>query len=274
MFLILDERQTVSDAYVRCFDREGVAAAGMTMAELPDWLDGACDTDVAAIEGFLVGSGENRRVLPTRIRARSKAPLIGIIDGRALPEMLELFSAGVDDVVAKPFHVREILARMSAIARRQRHVDESVEVNGIRVFFDGRDPVVAGEVLSLPRRERRILEYLVSGRCVRVTKTQIFNRVYGIFNDDIHENVIESHISRLRKRLRLRLGYDPIESQRYLGYRIVDQAAPRVSDSGSKTSFTQGRDGFLLEEANLIEEAGNGSVRNYDDERVGYVCTG
>ena len=92
----------------------------------------------------------------------------------------------------------------------------------IRVFGDGRDPEVAGEQLHLPRRERRILEYLVSNKGRRVTKTQIFNFVYGLFSDEIDENVIESHVSKLRKRLRHRLGHDPIDSQRYLGYRLVD----------------------------------------------------
>ena len=79
----------------------------------------------------------------------------------------------------------------------------------------------AGEVLPLPRRERRILEYLVNNMGCRVTKTQIFNSVYGLFSEDIDENVIESHISKLRKRLRHRLGHDPIDSQRYLGYRLI-----------------------------------------------------
>jgi DNA-binding response OmpR family regulator len=76
-------------------------------------------------------------------------------------------------------------------------------------------------VLPLPRRERRILEYLVSNHGCRVTKTQIFNYVYGLFSEDIDENVIESHVSKLRKRLRYRLGFDPIDSQRYLGYRLI-----------------------------------------------------
>ena len=94
-------------------------------------------------------------------------------------------------------------------------------VGDMRVFYDGRDPEVAGEVLALPRRERRILEYLVNNKGCRVSKTQIFNYVYGLFSEDIDENVVESHISKLRKRLRHRLGYDPIDSQRFLGYRLV-----------------------------------------------------
>ena len=75
--------------------------------------------------------------------------------------------------------------------------------------------------MPLPRRERRILEYLVNNMGCRVTKTQIFNSVYGLFSEDIDENVIESHISKLRKRLRHRLGHDPVDSQRYLGYRLI-----------------------------------------------------
>ena len=142
-------------------------------------------------------------------------------DTKSLDETLELFAAGVDDVVRKPIHVREILARIQAIRGRAKAASDGSVVGELRVFSDGRDPEVAGEVLPLPRRERRILEYLVSNYGCRVTKTEIFNYVYGLFSEDIDENVIESHVSKLRKRLRYRLGFDPIDSQRYLGYRLI-----------------------------------------------------
>ncbi|MDB5551172.1 MAG: ftcR, partial [Rhizobium sp.] len=54
----------------------------------------------------------------------------------------------------------------------------------------------------------------------RVSKTQIFNAIYGIFDEDVEENGVESHISKLRKKLRKRLGFDPIDSNRFLGYCI------------------------------------------------------
>ncbi len=54
-----------------------------------------------------------------------------------------------------------------------------------------------------------------------MTKPQIYSSVYGLFDQEIDENVIESHISKLRKRLRRRLGYDPIDSKRHLGYRLL-----------------------------------------------------
>ena len=139
---------------------------------------------------------------------------------------------GVDDVVRKPVHVRELLARLGAIRRRpeadqQAAADKASASHGdLRVYFDGRDPDVCGETLRLPRRERRILEFLVRNKGRRVTKAQIFNSIYGIFDEDVEENVVESHVSKLRKKLRSHLGYDPIDSKRYLGYCIQFDGRP------------------------------------------------
>ena len=160
--------------------------------------------------------------LPKMIRERSRAPVIAINEAPSLEQTLSLFAAGVDDVVRKPIHVREILARVGAIRRRLEIEQDHAIVGEMRVFFDGRDPEIKGNVLPLPRRERRILEYLVANRGRRVSKAQIFNSIYGIFDDNVEENVVESHISKLRKKLRRHLGYDPINSVRYLGYRLAD----------------------------------------------------
>ena len=164
------------------------------------------------------------RIADRTSRERSRAPVIAMNEAPSLEQTLSLFAAGVDDVVRKPIHVREILARVGAIRRRLEIEQDHAIVGEMRVFFDGRDPEIKGNVLPLPRRERRILEYLVANRGRRVSKAQIFNSIYGIFDDNVEENVVESHISKLRKRLRHRLGYDPVHSQRYLGYSLAASA--------------------------------------------------
>lgn len=146
--------------------------------------------------------------------------MIAVSDQPSLENTLALFDCGVDDVVRKPVHPREILARAAAIRRRLKAIANYTDIGGIRVFSDGRDPEINGEVFALPRRERRILEYLIANRGRRVTKTQIFNAIYGIFDEEVEENVVESHISKLRKKLRKKLGVDPVDSKRFLGYCI------------------------------------------------------
>ena len=154
------------------------------------------------------------------MRERSGAPVIALSDHHSLENTLRLFELGVDDVVRKPVHIREILARIAAIRRRAQDEAAHTEIGKLRIYTNGKDPEIDGTPLPLPRRERRILEYLASNRGRRVTKTQLFNAIYGIFDDEVEENVVESHVSKLRKKLRERIGTDPIDSKRFLGYRL------------------------------------------------------
>jgi len=250
MIVVVDERATVTEGYASWFNREGISAYGLAPGEFEGWVSAVAESDMRSIEAFLLGECGNRPALSKIIRRRSTmAAIIAMNENRSLEETLDLFAAGVDDVVRKPIHVREIIARVKAIRRRATGTSDFTDVGEMRVFFDGRDPEVKGEVLQLPRRERRILEYLVANRGCRINKTQIFNSVYGLFSEDIDENVVESHISKLRKRLRHRLGFDPIDSKRYLGYRlIVDGAAERRQELGGSASLAQDADALIRAE--------------------------
>jgi DNA-binding response OmpR family regulator len=232
MYIIVDERSIVTGGYASSFDREGISSAGIDPSEFRDWIGKVSENDVLAIEAFLIGDCDDREVYPRLIRERSRAPVICLNERQSLDKTLDLFAAGVDDVLRKPVHVREILARVGAINRRNQADAEHVVIGDLCVYFDGRDPEINGEVLPLPRRERRILEYIVSNRGRRVTKSQIFNSIYGLFDENVDENVVESHISKLRKKLKHRLGYDPIDSKRYLGYCLEKAvAAPHASEA-------------------------------------------
>jgi DNA-binding response OmpR family regulator len=222
MIIIVDDRDVLGGADTFGFGREGISTEGLAASDFRDWVRTAPEPELAAVEAFVLGEFNDRSIFPKMIKQRSRAPVLALNGARSLQETLDLFASGVDDVIANPTHIHEILARIKAIKRRAAVETEGAVSGDIRVFGDGRDPEVAGEPLHLPRRERRILEYLMSNKGRRVTKTQIFNFVYGLFSEEIDENVIESHISKLRKRLRHRLGHDPIDSQRYLGYRLID----------------------------------------------------
>ena len=230
MILIVEDRNGVADAYQTSFEREGIAASGFSTIDFQSWLSGAADDDVSAIQAVLVGECTHIQALALLLRRRSAAAVIAMRDEKTLSSTLELFASGFDDVVTKPCHVKEILARIEAVSRRRRADAPTGAGDEIKIFRDGRDPLVGGEPLRLPRRELRILEFLVASRSRRVTKAQIFSSVYGLFTQEIEETVIESHISKLRRRLRARLGYDPIDSYRHLGYRLVRRSVI----SGSK----------------------------------------
>lgn len=221
MIIIVDERADVSNAYRSSLGREGISAASFTPSDFDTWFHSTSGPDLAAVEAFVLGDFDCRETLARSIKTRSEVPAIALNDQAGLENTLKLFAAGLDDVVRKPVHAREIIARIGAIRRRTAPVLRHVDIDGLRVYGDGRDPDVNGEPLLLPRRERRILEYLAANRTRRVTRNQIFNAIYGLFDEDVEESVVESHISKLRKKLRHVLGYDPIDTKRFLGYQLV-----------------------------------------------------
>ncbi|MCA3561426.1 MAG: response regulator transcription factor [Aestuariivirga sp.] len=231
MIILVDDRTEVTDAYRSSFGREGVSAASFTPTDFANWFHSTSGPDLAAVEAFILGDFLQREMLTRAIKTRSEAPAIALNDSTGLESTLKLFAAGADDVVRKPVHAREIIARISAIRRRNTPASKATDLGDLRVFNDGRDPEVAGRTLVLPRRERRILEYLAANRNRRVSRNQIFNAVYGLFDEEVEESVVESHISKLRKKLRSMLGYDPIDTKRYLGYQLLsrEQAASEAA---------------------------------------------
>lgn len=221
MIILVDDRRDVTDAYRASFGREGISAASFTPSDFDNWFHSTSGPDLAAVEAFILGDFAHRETVTRAIKTRSEAPAIALNESTGLEITLKLFAAGVDDVVRKPVHAREIIARIGAIRRRATPVAKATDLGDLRVFNDGRDPEVGGRTLVLPRRERRILEYLAANRNRRVSRNQIFNAVYGLFDEEVEESVVESHISKLRKKLRMVLGYDPIDTKRYLGYQIL-----------------------------------------------------
>jgi DNA-binding response OmpR family regulator len=117
---------------------------------------------LASVEAFILGDFERRETLTRVIKTRTEAPAIALNDSTGLESTLKLFAAGADDVVRKPVHAREIIARISAIRRRATPGAKAATAGDLRVFNDGRDPEVGGKVLALPRRERRMIEQFAS----------------------------------------------------------------------------------------------------------------
>ena len=218
MIVIVDERQLVKEGYHSLFDREGVASAGFGSSDFGEWMTSAADEDLKSVRAFLIGDcGADTA---KRIRDRTTAPMIALSEQHSLENTLRLFEAGVDDVVRKPVHIREMLARISAI--RARHRDLAHRNRAMRILPGWTRPGDRqGSRCRCRAASAASSNIGVNFRPSRHQGTQVFNLIYGIFDDEVEENVVESHISKLRKKLRDKLGYDPIDSKRFLGYRLI-----------------------------------------------------
>ncbi|KFG69494.1 response regulator transcription factor [Microvirga sp. BSC39] len=218
MFIVVASQQSAAAAYVSEFQHEGIPSMGLFSNDFQTWLEEPSKTDLNDVRGFLIDEGEVPVTFAKRIRERTPAPIIAFSESRSLEKTLELLTAGIDDVVRRPIHVKEILARSEAVWRRHRESQPVASTDRVRVYNNGQDAEIDGMPLILPRRELCILEYFHRNRGRSVTKTQVFNAVYDVNETGVSDTVVEGHISKLRKKLRQRLGYDPILAKRFEGY--------------------------------------------------------
>ena len=126
--------------------------------------------------------------------------------------------AGANDYLAKPFHLAELEARIRSLTRRQ-FTQHDVVLSCGELAFDtkARTASVAGQVLTLTRKETGILEYLLLNKGCPVSQEELIDHVWDNSVDNF-SNSIRVHISSLRKKLRAALGYDPIRNRIGEGY--------------------------------------------------------
>ena len=133
-------------------------------------------------------------------------------------DKVEGLDAGANDYLAKPFHLAELEARIRSLTRRQFTQNDVVLSCGDLAFdTKARIASVAGQALTLTRKEIGILEYLLLNKGRPVSQEELIDHVWDNSVDNF-SNSIRVHISSLRKKLRAALGYDPIRNRIGEGY--------------------------------------------------------
>lgn len=135
--------------------------------------------------------------------------------------IIELLNAGADDYLSKPFDLGELIARVKALIRRGKGAAHPT-LNAADIEVNTLEQTVrrAGLVVDLSPMEYRILEYLMHRPRVVVSKRELLEHLYD-YNWEHHSNVIEAHVSNLRRKLDASSNQPSIETLRGRGYRLI-----------------------------------------------------
>lgn len=218
LLLIEDERRLAENI------AEALREAGFAVDHAADGASGfdLAEQDVfdAVILDLMLPEKSGRQVLRELRAKKSKTPVLILTAQEGKDSVVQLLNQGADDYLAKPFDLGELIARVKALIRRSKGTASptlrvfDVEVDTIRQTVRRR-----GQFIDLSPTEFRILEYLAHRPRAVVPKRELLEHLYD-FGWEHHSNVIEAHVSNLRRKLNL-AGAEPlIETLRQRGYRL------------------------------------------------------
>jgi len=154
---------------------------------------------------------------------KTKDVSILMLTAKSLKEdIIQGLELGADDYVTKPFDIREVLARIHAILRRNGTQEGAVSIfsyQDLKIDWERYQATQGGQELSFTQTEFKILKALTSHQGKVLTRDQLLDLI------NVHEKVvidrnIDVHILSIRKKCGKNQSY--IETIRGIGYRFKD----------------------------------------------------
>lgn len=175
-------------------DVAGDGKSGLLMAAAEDY-------DVAILDRMLPGP-DGIAIVESLRKIGKKTPILFLSALGSVDERVRGLRAGADDYLTKPFAFSELHARVEALARRRAPdaAETVLRLDDLEMDLIARSVRRGGTRIDLQPREFSLLEYLLRHAGQVVTRTMLLEQVWG-YHFDPHTNVIDVHVSRLRRKI-------------------------------------------------------------------------
>lgn len=221
--LLIEDEQRLADNIAAALRESGFAVDHAADGDAGSYL---AEQDIydAIILDLMLPEKSGQAVLRDLRQRKLRTPVLILTAQEGKESVVELLNSGADDYLAKPFDLGELIARVKALIRRSKGAISAVlriadvEVDTVRQVVRRREVEI-----DLSPTEFRILEYLAHKPRAIVSKQELLEHLYD-YDWEHHSNVIEAHVSNLRRKLNLADTEPLIETLRHRGYRLREDA--------------------------------------------------
>jgi DNA-binding response OmpR family regulator len=215
--LLIEDEPKLAESLRSILERERFIVDHVDRLEAAREAAALAPFDLALLDRTLP-DGEGLSLVPA-LRATNPGIHVIVLSARdGIADRVAGLDLGADDYLTKPFATDEMLARIRAVRRRPTEL-AGQEIRAGALVFDtaNEEAEVDGVRIDLPRRELRVLAALIKRRGRTVQRESLENAVFS-FDDDIQSNTLDSHVSRLRRRLKAADARIEIHAIRGVGY--------------------------------------------------------
>ena len=217
--LLIEDDRKAARLLARGFQEEGFVVDVAETGEAGEEQATVNEYDVIVLDWLL--PGKDGIAVCRALRERDLAtPILMLTARHSLTDRVNGLTTGADDYLTKPFAFAELLARTRALLRRSRLARPSVlRVTDLTLDPASRRVMRAGERIGLTSKEYSILEVLMQHAGEMVSRTRLVERVWDEASE-VLDNLVDVHVSHLRRKIDRGAGPPLIHTVRGFGYRL------------------------------------------------------
>ena len=217
--LLIEDDRKAARLLARGFQEEGFVVDVAETGEAGEEQATVNEYDVIVLDWLL--PGKDGIAVCRALRERDLAtPILMLTARHSLTDRVNGLTTGADDYLTKPFAFAELLARTRALLRRSRLARPAVlRVTDLTLDPGSRRVTRAGERIGLTSKEYSILEVLMQNAGEIVSRTRLVERVWDEASE-VLDNLVDVHVSHLRRKIDRGAGPPLIHTVRGFGYRL------------------------------------------------------
>lgn len=207
---------------------KGLREEGYTVEHVADGRDGlylatSSSFDAIVMDRMVPGM-DGLSVIKALRAAGMETPIIILSALGQMDERVKGLRSGGDDYLAKPFGYSELSARLVNLMRRgsSKPAESNLTCGDLDMDLLARKVARGGKMIDLLPREFKLLEYLLRNKNRVVTRTMLLEQVWD-YRFDPHTSLIDTHISRLRKKIDDDFSSPLLHTIRGTGYRLSEK---------------------------------------------------
>jgi len=221
--LIIEDEYSLADAIAETLKKENYTTKIVTNGEdgEDEALTGIYDLILLDV---MLPKKDGFEILRNLKNEKINTPIIMITAKSEMSDKLKGLENGIDDYITKPFHMRELIARIKIVLRRNSNIEDDniLEYSDLKLDLSTGKMSSNGNEISINGKELELLEILLLNKNQIISKEALINKIWG-YDSNAEYNYVEVYASFLRKKLKLLKSKVKIKAVRGMGYKLEEE---------------------------------------------------
>ena len=221
--LIIEDEYSLADAIAETLQKENYTTEIVTNGE-----DGENEAltniyDLILLD-VMLPKKDGFEILKNIKNEKINTPIIMITAKSEMTDKLKGLENGVDDYITKPFHMRELVARVKIVLRRSANIENTniLEYCDLKLDLNTGKMLANNIEIAINGKELALMEILLINKNQIVNREILANKIWG-YNSEAEYNNVEVYVSFLRRKLKLLNSKVKIKAVRGIGYKLEEE---------------------------------------------------